>query len=108
MILIPVDSVRSWSTFDVKIDDDSYRISVQWNSLALYWSMNIEGLTNDVRLTGLALVSGADLLSPFAILEMGRLFVADLELGNTDPDRDSLGKRHVVVYLSRGENVDVL
>lgn len=108
MILIPVDSERPWSTFDMKIDSDSYRISVQWNSLGLYWSITIEGLTNDVLLYGLALLSGADLLAPFAILEMGKLFVVDLELGNTDPDRNSLGKRHVLVYMSRGENVDVV
>lgn len=100
---IPVDSKDSYYTFTSSIDGDTYRFTLRWNAIVEIWYMDIEGLTNNVLLRGLALIEGLNLLRPYAVLEMGTLLLYDVEGKGERPTRESLGNRHKVLYISRGE-----
>lgn len=102
---IPVDAVSAYYSFETRLDDNSYRFTLRWNQTSETWHADIEGLTNDVKLLGLPLIVGGDLLAPYAILELGSLYVYDAESKEENPTRESLGDRHQIIHITRGESV---
>ena len=109
LTIIPVDAVDTYYSFETLIDGESYRFTFRWNSTSETWYADLEGLTVDLTLLGLALIVGSDLLSPFAILELGSLYLYDTESRQENPTRDSLGGRHRLIHISRGQSIsDVL
>lgn len=105
VLIIPVDAVSAYYTFETRLEDNSYRFTLRWNQTSETWYADVEGLTNDVLLLGLPLIVGVDLLSPFAILELGSLYVYDAESREENPSRDSLGDRHKLIHITRGESI---
>lgn len=104
LYVLPVDSSSTYYEFDTRIDGESYRVTLRWNPVSQTWYLDLVGLTNSVNLLGLALIVGSDLLAPFAILELGSMYVLDIENLGENPTEDSLGDRHRVVMLSRGDD----
>lgn len=98
-IIIPFNSTRSYSSFNYTLDKNSYRLTFRWNGTAGKWILNIEGLTVDVKVNGIALVTGQNLIKPFAIKELGALYIIDNQETNLDPTRTSLGNQHKIKYV---------
>lgn len=107
--VIPVDAVDTYYEFETRIDGESYRLTLRWNDTAETWHADLEGLTVDVKVLGITLIVGLDLLKQYAILELGSLYVHDTESKDENPTRDSLGDRHRLLHITRGETIsDVL
>lgn len=54
----------------------AYNLTFRWNVPNLSWMMDIADQDNNLILSGIPLVTGADLLSPFEYLEIGGSFDA--------------------------------
>lgn len=108
LVILPVDSASPYYRTETRIDGESYRLTLRWNQTSETWYLDIEGLTVDLHILGIALIVGSDLLRPFAILELGSLYVVDLENRDENPTREGLGDRFRLVHLSRGETVEGL
>jgi hypothetical protein len=86
-------------TFTTTLDSAVYRFSVKWNATAEAWFLNLSGLTNEVVVNGIRLVSGVNLLKPFAIRQLGAIYMIDRQNKNTDPNLVDLGTRYCLKYV---------
>lgn len=84
------------------LDDIPVVIRIQWNEEALMHYMNIVSLDNTITIRGIGLVPGTDLLDGLAYPEIGRLYVTDMYLANTDPTYEGLGTQYILWYLPVG------
>lgn len=89
---------QPYTEYQVKLDNEAYTITTRWNETDESWYMDIVGVTNGVTYLGLKIVGGVDIIGPFAILEMGSLYLIDLEEKYEDPDFDNFGDRYRVLY----------
>ena len=87
----------------VEVDGATIRMIFHWNSNSQAWYMDIEGITFDLIIRGLRCCTGIKLLEPFAIREIGDLVIVDLEDEDKEPDYESFGVRHQIVYLTKEE-----
>lgn len=104
--IIPLTSLSTYYTFTTVVDNISFVFTIRWNSSSETWYLDME--SSSVQLWGVPLISGADILKPFAILEMGSMYVIDLSGHDTNPTRDSLGDPHILAHLSRGDDIQEL
>ena len=91
-------------TFDTELEGYVVQFRIRWNETAQAWYADMSAEGTDLNLKGVKLVGGVDLLSPFAVLDFGQMYVVDQEGTFTDPSRDTLGDRHQVVYLTIEES----
>lgn len=89
------------------LENASYKITVRWNTVDEAWYIDLEGITNGVLYRGLKLVGGVNILKPFAILELGEMWLVDLSEANQDPDFDGIGDVYKLLYLEKGESLDI-
>ena len=68
-------------------------MSLYWNTYDSAWYMDLLGLQNEEDIKGIKLVTGANLLKPYAILELGGMYVVDGEDLGEDPTFDEMGSR---------------
>jgi len=108
LVIIPVDSVGTYYEFETRIDGNSFRIVIRWNTTAKTWHMDLIGLTTVLNILGIGLIPGVDILAPFAIIELGSMYIYDTENKEESPTRDSLGKRHLLLHISRGDTFEDL
>jgi len=87
--------------YQVTLDGQSYTIYTRWNETDEAWYMDIIGLTNSVLYRGIKIVGGVNLIGPFAILEMGSMYMIDLEEKYLDPDFATFGDRFRIMYRER-------
>lgn len=99
-LFLPLESDAFFS-YDIKLDGGAYRITIRWNQADQAWYMDIVGNSNTVVKKGIKLVGGTNLLEPFAVLELGALYVVDLEGEDLDPDFEGLGDRYQLVYVEK-------
>lgn len=102
MYLIPLQIENPRYTFQTSLDGSVYEFAVHWNETAGVWFADIAGMSNDVELRGLALVTGPNLLKPFALTELGALYVLDAA-GMSDPTYASMGVQHQLYYVELSE-----
>lgn len=107
-ITILFDSSKPYKNFTKTLDKNSYKLTFRWNGTAAKWILNIKGLTNDVEVNGIALVTGINLLKPFAIKELGGLNIIDTFETNTDPTRYSLGNQHKIQYIVLANESEII
>jgi hypothetical protein len=89
--------------FTCPLDGNSYKFEIRWNETSSAWYMSITGITIDVQIRGIKLISGVDLLKPFPIPELGMMYIIDSQEQNQDPDYDGLGSRFLLLYEPLGE-----
>jgi hypothetical protein len=91
--------VNPYYTGTKVLDGNTYKVTIRWNTTTEKWYVDIEGLTNDVDLKGIALVGGKDLLSPHGYGDiLGELWVVDNSGADEDPNYDDMGGRFTVEY----------
>lgn len=84
------------------LDGASYLFRIHWNITTEKWYMDIKGLSNDVDIKGIALLTGKDLLAPFGYGgQLGELWVIDQSEGNEDPNFDDMGTRWTLEYTPK-------
>jgi hypothetical protein len=98
-ITIPVDS-EPYSSLDTNLDGAVYTITTRWNFTESAWYMDLFSVEQATMLVrGIKLVLGEDLLKPYALVELGEMFVVDTKEGDKDPTEESLGDRHQLFYI---------
>lgn len=58
-------------SFGISLDGVPYNLTVKWNTVALCWVLDISDQNDTDILTGIPLVTGADLLAQYAYLNFG-------------------------------------
>jgi hypothetical protein len=98
---IPVNPVPV-ETFVIDLDGHSVRLKTRWNPTIAMWFMDISGITFETTVNGIALVPGVKLLEPYAIRELGEMYLVDLNDTDGNPDFDSFGDRFQLLYIPKG------
>lgn len=104
-LLLPIDAVDTNYEFEVDLEDLVWRFRFHWNETDQAWYMDLLGLDNGNDFKGIKVIGGINLLDPYAIRELGQLYLVDAENGLQDPDRDGFGDRYQLLYVLK-ENVD--
>ena len=89
-------------SFLVQLDGHKVELTFRWNLTGRYWTFNLKGQTLTDEVAGAAVVTGVDLLQPYAIRELGRLFCVDSKDLGEDPDFDNFGARWSMLYIEKG------
>lgn len=96
---LPVSSTAQ--SFFVQLVNVSYKLTFRWNAVAVCWVMDIADAEEVPIVQGIPVVTGTDLLSPYAYLGIGGGLVALTE-GNQDavPTFENLGSGGNVYFVS--------
>ncbi len=97
-VVIPL-YVDARYSFKIDLESDSYEFHIHWNVAAAAWYFDIIGISNTVAYRGRPLVTGVNILKPFAIREMGALYMVDGEEEGLDADYDNIGSRYFMYYV---------
>ena len=95
---LPIFQGNPRYNYQVDIGENVYQISIHWNITDSSWYMDLKGLTNTEDVKGIRLATGPNLLKPYAILDLGALYVLDGEELGEDPDFDEFGSRWTLFY----------
>jgi len=82
------------------LDGNTYKLTFKWNTNTKKWYVDIVGISNNVKMEGLACLCGKDLLKKNGYSELGELWIVDNLEQDEDPDFYSFGSRHTVEYES--------
>lgn len=99
-IAIPLDDeIDHWEQL-VVLDEREYRMTFEWSTREEKWYLSIADQDGDDLLTGLALNEGVELcrLSTDTSLPQGTLSLLDATGAESEPERDQLGVRWVLLY----------
>ena len=97
-ITINIPEGNPYFTGTKVLDGNTYRLTFRWNATTAKWYMDIDGISNSVSVHGKAVMCGKDLLKPHGYFELGELWLIDSLEQDEDPDFDSFGGRHRLVY----------
>jgi hypothetical protein len=100
---LPLESDASYD-FTVTLEDLEWKFTITWNTVVEAWYCRLQGLTETDIDFNFKLVCGVDLIKPFAIIQLGQLFMLDLEEENADPNFDDIGTRFVLTYADKTES----
>jgi len=103
MLVIPLFNDSPYYDFSTTLEDDSYQISIKYSTLEECWYMDLKGVTNEVDLKGMKLVGGVDLLEPYAVIELGKMYIVDMSSRYEDPNYDNMGDRFQLLYVTKDE-----
>jgi len=102
-IIIPLKS-KAYYNFFIALEDLNWKITMRWNDTTAAWAMDLEGISeSSIKVEGIRLVGGVDLLKPYAIKELGQMFIFDTEEKNEDPNFDDIGNRFILYYFDTTE-----
>jgi hypothetical protein len=101
--IIPVTNSPANSQFNIDLDGNTYNLSFHWNITDGAWYLNILGITNTVDQKGLKLVTGPNLLAPYALIDLGALYVVDQTSNQNDPDFDNWGVLYQLYYVEKAD-----
>ena len=102
MVTIPLTANASYR-FTVEIESETVEFAVRWNLVESAWYFDIVGVSFTLELKGIKFVGGVNLLKPYAVRELGGLYMIDSEEKNEDPDFDGLGDRYRLIYVTKAE-----
>lgn len=107
VLYLPLTNDASYS-FNMALENIPVTFKVRWNLMNQAWHMDLSMPDIDLELNGLKLVGGVDLLYPYAITELGQMFVIDLEDKKEDPTRELLGDRFQVAYFTKDDPLVII
>lgn len=101
MSAFPLPVSSSAQSFFVQLVNISYKITLRWNAVAIAWVMDIASQDEVPLVQGIPIVTGVDLLAPYAYLGIGGGIIAITE-GDQDkvPTFDNLGKGGDVFFVT--------
>jgi len=97
-LIVPVTTDPA-QQFTVDLDGQTVDLSIRWNSTTEQWVMDFTAITFTTNINGIAMVTGVDLLGPYAVREVGQMWVVDLEEKNEEPTLDGFGDRFQLMYV---------
>lgn len=105
---IPIITPAKEFSFEIDLDGNTVEFTLKWNITCRYWTYSLKGLSLTDQVDGAAIITGIDLLKPYAIRELGQLFCIDnMDLGQ-DPDFDNFGSRWSLIYVEKDTDIDTI
>ena len=86
----------------IQIGNETITFYIKWNSRFGFWSADIARSEDEYLITGLALMSGNDLFSPFNF-ELGELYVIDLTGSGGEMTLDNVGIDFKLISIYENE-----
>lgn len=87
--------------FTIALGARSYQVTVRWNEVASTWILDIASSTGQALVQGIPLVTGVDLLAPFAYLSFGgSLYVQTDHDIDAIPTVDNLGATSHLYFVT--------
>lgn len=80
--LIPTTNIPQYFTWQAP-DNTTYTLTVKWNDIMQFWFLDVGDIDNSPIVCGIPMVTGADLLGPYAYLDIGCQFFV---YNGTNPD----------------------
>ena len=101
MSAFPLPVSSSAQSFFVQLVNVTYKLTLKWNSVALCWVLDLADSDEVPIVQGIPIVTGTDLLAPYAYLGIGGGLVALTE-GNPDavPTFENLGAGGDVYFVT--------
>lgn len=101
MSAFPLPVSATAQSFFVQLNNVSYKLTLRWNAVAVCWIMDLADAEEVPVIQGIPIVTGTDLLAPYAYLGIGGGIVALTE-GNPDavPTFDNLGSGGDVFFVT--------
>lgn len=101
MSAFPMPVSPTAQSFFIQLVNISYKITLRWNAVAVCWIMDIADAEEVPLVQGIPIVTGIDLLAPYAYLGIGGGMVALTE-GNPDavPTFENLGSGGDVFFVT--------
>jgi hypothetical protein len=88
--LIPLQPTNQ--TLQVTLGGKQYTLTMRWNEMAEAWTLDIADAEGSPIVTGISVITGVDLLAPFAYLNFGGQLVAQTANDTTAvPTMQNLG-----------------
>jgi len=89
-------------TFSIALAGVLYRLTLKWNVTAQVWALDIDGVDGVPVLCGVPVVTGVDLLEPFAYLELGgKLFAMTDNDADLPPAFGNLGTTAHIYWIAQ-------
>lgn len=98
---IPITPAKQ-PRFRINLDGFDVDFQFRWNLTGQYWTYNLSGPSLTDEVNGAAVVSGINMLRPYAIRELGELWCIDGTGQGQDPDFDNFGARWSLLYIEKG------
>lgn len=89
-----------WSAFDDAAKD------LVGDGIEGQWYLDLISTDQSIVLYGMALVTGCDLLEPYAFGGLGGMWIIDTEGKSRDLTLDALGVTHQLIYVPRDERAE--
>jgi hypothetical protein len=97
---IPLEPSNPRYKFKISLEGNSYELAIHWNEYDSGWYMDLLGISNDEDIKGIKLVTGPNLLKPFAIVDLGAMYIIDGEEEGLDPTFDEIGSRYTLIHTT--------
>ncbi len=95
---IPIDAGNQ--TFSVAMNDVTYNMQLLWNKINAAWTLDIYDENDTAIVTGIPLVTGADLLEQYEYLGIGvKLFCRTDDDADAVPTFDNLGDASHLYFI---------
>jgi hypothetical protein len=110
LLTIPVGHRIAAQTQITTLDGRRYRLSLDWLQRIARWTFSLETEAGDAICSTKGLATRGDLLRLFRwnpACPPGVLTVIDtLAGGDSEPELDTLGRRHALIYFEAGEDAN--
>lgn len=106
MLVLPVEQTSAWFEFGIELEGVVYHFTFRFNDRDGAWYFDITNARGDLLAQGLKAVSETPLLMALRTLPglpPGELIVRDTAGLDEEPTFDSLGRRHLMMYLTAAE-----
>jgi hypothetical protein len=97
-VIIPLLQLSRY-TFQIELESETYQFAIHWNLIDEHWYLDILGISVTEDIKGIRLVTGPNLIKPYAILTMGGLYIIDITGAASDPDFENMGIRYKMYYV---------
>ena len=88
-------------TFKVVLAGVTYTVSLNWSEIALAWVLDLADSSGSPILSGLTVVAGTDLLSPYQYMNLGGALVAATSGDIAQPPTfDNLGSTGNLYFIT--------
>jgi hypothetical protein len=84
----------------VTLDSKSYKLTFRYSTSELAWYMDLDGLSDTtIAVHGIRLAGGVDLLEPYALNDLGELWLIDMSGARSEPTFDTISTNFVLYYV---------